>query len=90
MGRAYSPYYPRVAVNLGRWPRLIWRAPLALDCEAAQDGFGACATNTFSRSLAISAPGQSSRGREHSRTLARLPYAVAMRCFVRVDVLLFL
>ena len=38
MGRAYSPYYPRVAVNLGRWPRLAWGAPLARDCESAQDG----------------------------------------------------
>ena len=31
MGRAFSPYDSRTAVNLGRWPRLVWGAPLALN-----------------------------------------------------------
>jgi hypothetical protein len=48
MERAFSPYNLRVAVNLGRWPRLVWGAPLALDgwvrlgC-ACQPGYGSSA-----------------------------------------------
>ena len=42
-----------------------------------------CVTNPFARSLAISALGQSSRGLEHSRTLARLPGSSKIRKIAR-------
>ena len=30
MERAFSPYDLHAAFNLGRWPRVVWGAPLAL------------------------------------------------------------
>jgi len=42
MGRAFSPCDSRGVVNLGRWPRLVWGAPLALNrarrCESVGCG----------------------------------------------------